>query len=78
MELTVDINSDLYPLDPGDKFSLALASTLSKEGIVKDTSGERETWRENRSGERTLADDYEYVMYGKVYRLDDAESEQKW
>ena len=71
MELTLDLNNELYPLDIGEKFSLVLATSLSLTTAVgNDTSGAQESWREKVGGVRTLADDYEYVMYGKVYKYD--------
>ena len=32
MDLTLDVHSDLFPLDFGDKFTFALASTLDLSG----------------------------------------------
>ncbi|KAJ1994487.1 DNA-directed RNA polymerases I, II, and III subunit RPABC3 [Dimargaris cristalligena] len=94
MELILDYNIELYPLEIGTKFSLVLASSLSLDGAAdaatassasaagnggggpnggsgRGPSVKQDTWRPNQT-ERTLADDYEYVMYGKVYRYDDA------
>lgn len=74
MELTLDLNNELYPLEIGEKFSLVLATSLSLSTVVgNDTSGTQESWREKVGGERTLADDYEYVMYGKVYKYDEGQ-----
>ncbi|ORX82085.1 RNA polymerase [Basidiobolus meristosporus CBS 931.73] len=71
MELTLDFNNELYPLEIGDKFSLVLASSLSLDGVRDlDASGKKESWRERT--EKNLADDYEYVMYGKVYKYDES------
>ena len=43
MELLIDVNSEIYPLAEGEKFSLALASTLALDGSeddgTYDTSG---------------------------------------
>ncbi|KAF9349010.1 DNA-directed RNA polymerases I, II, and III subunit RPABC3 [Mortierella sp. AD094] len=78
MELTLDINNELYPLEVGEKFSLVLATSLSLTASVgNDTSGTQESWRERVGGERTLADDYEYVMYGKVYKYDESQAGNK-
>ena len=33
MELTLDINCEIYPMVVGEKFALALAPTLSLEGV---------------------------------------------
>lgn len=45
--------------------SLNLSSSLRLDG--KEDKG----WRDIGRGERTLADDYDYVCYGKVYRFDE-------
>lgn len=71
--LTLDINTELYPLQPTETISLVLASTLSLTGSVgEEGSGDARGWRElSRSGEATLADAYDYVMRGKVYRFEE-------
>ncbi|KAI8059336.1 RNA polymerase [Gongronella butleri] len=70
MELTLDINSELYPVEIAEKVSFVLASSLALDSSgVSDT---RESWRERAPGEHDLSDEYEYVMYGKVYRYEDA------
>ena len=45
----------------GQRFSLALAQTLSLDGSPEDDSFDQ-------SGKPSLADGYEYVMYGKCYK----------
>ncbi|ORX56921.1 RNA polymerase, partial [Hesseltinella vesiculosa] len=70
MELTLDINSELYPVDIADKVSFVLASTLSLDASAGTDT--RESWRERAPGEHDLSDEYEYVMYGKVYRYEDS------
>ena len=60
-ELTIDVNVDAYPLSVGQRFSLALASTLSLDGTPEDDAFDQ-------SGKPSLADGYEYVMYGKCYK----------
>ncbi|CAO3622385.1 unnamed protein product [Cunninghamella echinulata] len=72
MDLTLDINAELYPLEIAEKFSLVLASSLSLD--ANGNTDTRESWRERAPGERDLSDEYEYVMFGKVYRYDDASS----
>ncbi|KAJ1984419.1 DNA-directed RNA polymerases I, II, and III subunit RPABC3 [Dimargaris verticillata] len=75
MGLLLDYNVELYPMKIGDKFSLVLASTLSLSGqdAARSQTGKQDTWRPNVT-EKTLADDYDYVMYGKIYRYDDSAS----
>jgi hypothetical protein len=60
-EVTIDINVDVYPLSVGQRFTLALAPTLSLDGSPEDDAFDQ-------SGKESLADGYEYVMYGKCYK----------
>jgi DNA-directed RNA polymerase I, II, and III subunit RPABC3 len=72
MHLTLDVNTEIYPVKAGYKLTLLLASSLSNDPSVPD----KETWRDNLN-RKTIADDYEYVMYGKVYKFDD-QGAAKW
>jgi DNA-directed RNA polymerase I, II, and III subunit RPABC3 len=78
MELTLDIASELYPLAEGDVFSLLVARSLKPDDADEDmdtaADGEtrkikRDAWRAEDQG---LANDYDYVMHGKVYKFDDS------
>lgn len=84
MELTIDINIELYPLDIGDKVNVILTTSLSPEltiqpediSIVAPTdetsaSEQKVSWREKGPLEKDLSDEYEYVTYGKVYKYDE-------
>jgi DNA-directed RNA polymerases I, II, and III subunit RPABC3 len=62
VSMTLDVNSELYPLHPGDQIQMLIATTLNLDG-TKDAGG----WRE-KFGEETLASAYDYVCYGKVYK----------
>jgi len=64
MDLILDINSWIYPIELGDKFRLVLATTLREDGYAE--SGE---WTPLDAGP-SRADAFEYVMYGKIYRIE--------
>ncbi len=68
--MTLDINHELYPIATGDNVQLMLASTLNLDG-TKDEKG----WRESSRNESTLADLYDYVCYGKVYRFEEGQGD---
>ncbi|XP_053954358.1 DNA-directed RNA polymerases I, II, and III subunit RPABC3 [Anastrepha ludens] len=68
MDLILDINSWLYPMELGDKFRLVLATTLREDGCPD--SGEFNPLEQ----EGTRADSFEYVMFGKVYRIEGDEA----
>lgn len=63
-ELLLDINCEIYSLKETDKFTLVLASTLHLDGSPADhyTYVPR-----NQTTEPNLADNYEYVMHGRVF-----------
>ena len=67
--MTLDVNIELFPVAMGDSVHLLVASTLSTEGAKDDSKG----WRDVTRGEPTLADHYEYVCHGKVYRFEEGE-----
>lgn len=71
-KLTLDINTELYPCAKADRMQLMLVSTLSLDGTRDDGKG----WREVGRGEQTLADSWDYVCHGKVYRFEDADEDQ--
>ncbi len=76
MELTLDVNSEVYPMGAAEKFTLLLAASLLLPGAGAG-SAEKEAWRlvgAPGKGNATLADEYDYVMHGKVYKYDDAGS----
>lgn len=73
MSFTLDINTELYPCARQENLQLVLASTLSLDGSKDDGKG----WREVGMGEATLANDYDYVMHGKVYRFQESPDGEK-
>ncbi|KAF7306676.1 DNA-directed RNA polymerases I, II, and III subunit RPABC3 [Mycena indigotica] len=83
MDLTLDYNIELFPLKNDDSFAMALASSLARGGPqsgagadgAADEDKDRDVWRPDGTGRRGLEEDYDYVMYGKVYKFDSGTSE---
>ena len=69
--LTLDVNTQLYPVAVNDTVNIVLASTLSLDGTKDDGKG----WRETANGVETLASMYDYVCHGKIYRFEEGEGE---
>lgn len=67
MDLILDVNTQIYPIKLGDKFRLVLAETLREDGLPDD--GEY-----NPTELYPRAEQFEYVMYGKIYRMDGDEA----
>jgi DNA-directed RNA polymerases I, II, and III subunit RPABC3 len=72
--LTLDVNTEIYPCAVGESLSLALAATLSLDG-KDESAGSKGGWRDVGMGEQTLANDYDYVCHGKVYRFEEGTTE---
>ncbi|KAJ7785990.1 hypothetical protein B0H16DRAFT_1488831 [Mycena metata] len=85
MDLTLDYNIELFPLQSDQSFALALASSLARggpqaaagaDGTAEEAEDkDRDVWRPDGKGRRGLEEDYEYVMYGKVYKFDSGTTE---
>lgn len=69
--MTLDINTDLYPCSVGETVHVMLSNSLSLDGSKDDGRG----WRDI-GGEATLADMYDYVCHGKIYKFEDGEDGQ--
>ncbi|CCH44248.1 DNA-directed RNA polymerase [Wickerhamomyces ciferrii] len=73
IKITLDINSDLFPVTSGEALTITLASSLALDDKNKDTTG---SWRAPKAGEKSLADDYDYVMYGTVYKFEEGSDDK--
>lgn len=67
IELMLDINTELYPVSVEDNVTIALSLSLNLDGSKDDSKG----WREVGMGEQTLANEYDYVCHGKIYRFEE-------
>lgn len=86
-QLTLDINTEIYPISQGDNVTLLLAASLAGDGSLQDPM-KKQSWTDYVQQQQTLAkqkpgagalstnlaDQYDYVMYGKVYKFDDKDA----
>jgi DNA-directed RNA polymerases I, II, and III subunit RPABC3 len=66
-DLLLDINCEIYNIKENDKFTLVLASTLHLDGSPADHFSY--VPNANTNTEPSLADNYEYVMHGRVFDM---------
>eukprot|EP01089_Gocevia_fonbrunei_P003482 TRINITY_DN13463_c0_g1_i1.p1 TRINITY_DN13463_c0_g1~~TRINITY_DN13463_c0_g1_i1.p1 ORF type:complete len:155 (+),score=34.75 TRINITY_DN13463_c0_g1_i1:72-536(+) len=59
MKLILDVNTDIYPVEINDKFTVAISDSLVAEGAPDEF---------DQTNQPSLADKFEYVMYGKVFK----------
>ncbi|KAF6145216.1 hypothetical protein GIB67_041411 [Kingdonia uniflora] len=62
MFMQLDVNTEIYPLSVGEKFTMMLAPTLSLDGTP-------DTGFYAPGARKSLADKFEYVMHGKLYKI---------
>ncbi|KAG6421097.1 hypothetical protein SASPL_117646 [Salvia splendens] len=70
MLIHLDVNIEIYPMHAGEKFMLVLASTLNLDGTPDSgyyTPGNK----------KSLADKFDFVMQGKLYRISEESSEKQ-
>ncbi len=76
-KITIDINTELFPVAKMDTLTITLAKSLSI-----DESGDsgmftaNGSWRPPKPNQRTLMDDYDYVMYGTVYKFEEGSNDK--
>ncbi|RVW88516.1 DNA-directed RNA polymerases II and V subunit 8A [Vitis vinifera] len=84
MYMQLDVNTEIYPMHAGEKFAMSLASTLDLDGtpdtgyytqvkccgmVVCLARTKRLTAAVRVAGRKSLADKFEYVMHGKLYKI---------
>ncbi|GAB4822226.1 hypothetical protein N2152v2_009272 [Parachlorella kessleri] len=71
MDLILDVNVDIYPIEVSEKLAVVIANTLNLDG----TPGPATFDGSLATGSRpTLMDKYDYVMHGKVFKYKDNSS----
>ncbi|GKU98516.1 hypothetical protein SLEP1_g11512 [Rubroshorea leprosula] len=72
MFMHLDVNAEIYPMHVGENFPMALAHTLNMDG-VPDTGYYAQVYF-CLGGRKSLADKYEYIMHGKLYKISEESS----
>ncbi|KAB5540490.1 DNA-directed RNA polymerases I [Coniochaeta sp. 2T2.1] len=74
-KMDLDINYELFPCQVGETLHVVLATSLSLDGTKDDEKGWRDVAKAG-GDEASLADMYDYVCHGKVYKFEDDESHE--
>lgn len=75
--MTLDINIELFPCQTGDNLQVVLATSLAHDGSKDEDKGWRDVAKgSGGGGEPTLADMFDYVCHGKIYKFEDADDGQ--
>jgi DNA-directed RNA polymerases I, II, and III subunit RPABC3 len=64
MNLVLDVNCELFPLSKGQKVNFVLTKSIKSDSAATTTSY-------NPNEGPSLADKFEYVCYGQVYKLEE-------
>lgn len=68
--MVLDIHTELFPCAVSDSLHVVLSTTLSPDGSKDEEKG----WRDvGKTGDApaTLADLYDYVCHGKIYKFEE-------
>lgn len=65
--LHLDVNTEIYPMHEKEKFLMVLSPTLNYSGEPVTNEAQVE--------QKSLADKFEYIMYGLLYKMDHMRSE---
>ncbi|KAF4828078.1 DNA-directed RNA polymerases I, II, and III subunit RPABC3 [Colletotrichum siamense] len=74
--MSLDINIELFPASTSDSLHVVLATSLAHDGSKDEEKGWRDVTKGNHDREPTLADMFDYVCYGKIYKFEDADDGQ--
>ncbi|KAB2617382.1 DNA-directed RNA polymerases II and V subunit 8A-like [Pyrus ussuriensis x Pyrus communis] len=66
--LLLDVNTEIYPMHVKEKFLMVLSPTL-------EWSGAPVTGKRGQVEQKSLADKFEYIMHGLLYKMSTASSE---
>ncbi|KAL0307185.1 UNVERIFIED_CONTAM: DNA-directed RNA polymerases II and V subunitA [Sesamum radiatum] len=70
MLLHLDVNIEIYPMRVGEKFMMVLAPTLNLDGTP-------DTGYYTPGNRKSLADKFDYVMQGKLYKISEETREKQ-
>lgn len=79
-KITLDINHELFPVSVNDTLTITLAKSLSIDDDpssmdADDILGTNGSWRPPKPDQRSLMNDYDYVMYGTVYKFEEGKDD---
>lgn len=72
IKMLLDVNVEMYPISQTNKYEIALTHSISLDGDQEMSSGS--SWNSRQASMPSLADKYEYVMYGRVYKFEEVSS----
>merc|ERR1712203_924354 len=72
--LELDINNMIYPVTPGEQVFVAICDNVSPADTQRRLSTGHD--HDPRLLGRSIMDQFEYVMYGKIYKKDDKKKDK--
>ena len=72
LDIELDVNTEIYPMQKGQYYALVLANSLTADGVeefdlFRHANQNAPGADNNMSGGANLIDQYEYVMHGKIF-----------
>lgn len=73
--MSLDVNVELFPCQVSEGINIVLATSLALDGSKEDEKGWKDTGK-GSSAEASLADMFDYVCHGKIYKFEDGDDGQ--
>lgn len=67
LKMVLDINSDIYPIEKGDRITVAFAKSLTEGESSQNVFFDPILGTHDKQSK--LMDNYEYVMFGKLFKF---------
>ncbi len=69
LEIELDVNTDIYPMEKDAYYSMALASSVNLDGSEDfDVVRFEHQGSGGTEGHGSMLDQYQYVMHGKIFK----------
>lgn len=78
-KITLDINHELFPISANDTLTITLAKSLNIDddpSSIEQGLSTNGSWRPPRPDQRSLMNDYDYVMHGTVYKFEEGKDDK--
>lgn len=76
VHLSLDYNCDIYSLKIGEKFDFVLRSSLASDSN-SNNNNVNDMEEDCNAESNSIIDAYEYVMYGKIFRIQRSKANKK-
>lgn len=76
-EIILDVNVDIYPVHAKESLTIGITTSVANRSSAPDDLNVYELTDTSPQRHPSLMDSYDYVMYGKIFKLEEKASERR-